>query len=74
MPDGPTARDLVRAVAAGAGLPEPSDDECDFILWERTPFPFGTMSQWLDKIEGVVKQMVEDGWLDAYETRRAGVS
>lgn len=42
-----TWRDLVRKY-----FPNASDEECDFILWERTAFP-------VSSIETIEKQIIE---------------
>jgi hypothetical protein len=36
---------VVRLVALSFGEPPPSDDLVDFLLWERTPYPMGTVAQ-----------------------------
>ena len=40
-----TPRDLVRLVQPGV-----TDDEADFLLWERSSFPFGSVNHWLGQV------------------------
>lgn len=51
-----TWSEMVRRIAAVYDAPELTDDEVEFILWERTAFPFDTP----DRIEQQVREfMVE---------------
>lgn len=40
-PENTTWAEVVRAIAAEYGRAEISDEEIDFLLWERTPWPIG---------------------------------
>jgi hypothetical protein len=43
-----TPRDLVRLVKPGV-----TDEEADFLLWERSSFPFGSVNHWLGQVRAV---------------------
>lgn len=46
--------DAAGCVAAFCGRPELSDEELDFLLWERTPFP---VSGWQLTVDHLVEEL-----------------
>lgn len=51
MSDSVTYRDLVREYFPGA-----DDDICDFILWEKTPFPVCDVEELRFRLEMLVRE------------------
>ena len=52
---GETWTEMVRRVSEEYGLGPPSDDEADFVLWEKTAFPFAPP----DHVERQVREFME---------------
>lgn len=42
-----------------AGQEEVTDEEIDYLLWNETCFPFGTLDQVVDQLETYAKEVVK---------------
>lgn len=49
-----TPRDLVRLIK-----PTASDDECDYLLWEHSCFPLGTVNQWFTQVRAAITEQAD---------------
>lgn len=60
-----TPRCVVRLLAIGHGLPLPTEEDCDFILWERTSFPLGSFAEWVEAADAALYAHAQGGrsWL-----------
>lgn len=46
-----TPQDLVRMIK-----PDATDEECDYVLWEQSCFPFGPVNMWLPQVRKALTQ------------------